>query len=101
MNEERYDEIADNLSNQLFESYTDSMDTKKKKEQTVAIVKDAFTEELRKRKIQYDKEVVDVYPHCIKVEKETMEYPLYREAIEATRKKMKDDFGIDLKLYAF
>jgi len=101
MNTEKYDEITDKLSNQLFESYTDSMSTKKKEGQTVEIVKNVFIEELQKRNIRYDKEVVDIYPHCLKVDKETMEYPLYREAIEATRKKVKDDFGIDLELYAF
>ncbi len=94
MNEEKYNVISSKLS--------EANDAgRKKDEDTVTLTKEYLQEELTKRNIKYNKDVVDVYPHCIKVEKETLDFPMYREAIEATRTKMKEDYDIDLELYAF
>lgn len=93
MNKEKYDVI----SRKLLESNA----SVKKDEETVILTKEYFQGELAKRNIRYNKDVVDIYPHCIKVEKETMDYPVFRDAIEATRDKMKEDYNIDLELYSF
>lgn len=93
MNEEKYDVISRKLS--------ESNAGMKKDEETVVLAREYLQGELTKRNIRYNKDVVDIYPHCIKVEKETMDYPMYRAAIEATRDKMKEDFNIDLELYSF
>lgn len=93
MNVEYYNAISDKLS--------ESTTTTKKDTNTVNIVKDVFTEELNKRNIKYNKDVVDIYPHCLKVEKETLDFPHYRDAVEATRQKMREDYGIELDLFSF
>lgn len=101
MNVNYYDEINKKLSHNNFESYTTSESLKQKNKDTVELVKEAFIEELKKRNLSYNKEVVDIYPTCIKVEKETLEYPYYREAVDTTRTRIKKDYGIDLGLYSF
>jgi len=101
MNNDRFDEINEAISSPNFGSYTESAEERHKKMKTVELVKEALTEELQKRKIAFSDDVIDVYPTCIKVEKETLEYPMYREAVDAVIERVEQEYGIKMELYSF
>jgi len=90
---------SEKLMQYFFESYTDTAEVKKKKEWQYNEIKKCLKEELDKRKLHLQ-DVIDVYPHCIKVEKETYEFPIYREAFDAVVRKLKEK-GIEISIYTF
>lgn len=84
----------------IFESDTDVPSVRQKKEWQYEQVKRAVEEEISNRKLVIEKDVVDIYPNCIKIEKETYEYPLFREAFDAAVEKLKEK-GIEIQIYTF
>jgi len=99
MIEKRIKTDSDKLVQYFFESYTDTEKAKKIKEQQYQEVRKCLESEFAARKL-YLEDVVDVYPHCIKVEKETYEFPVYREAFDTVVKKLKEK-GIEISIYTF
>jgi len=72
----------------------------KEKEAKSIIIKEHIKKALEKRKMTYDPEVIDVYPTCVKVEKEFFEFPLNREALEEAKKELLD-IGIKIDYFTF
>lgn len=101
MDEKKFNSISEALDTRFFESYTDGEATRKKKRENIEIAKRIVEEELVNRRISFDKDVIDVYPTCIKVEKETLDFPLFREAVDSARKRLQGEYGIAMELYSF
>jgi len=72
----------------------------KEKESRSIVIKEHIKKALEKRKMKYDSEVIDVYPTCVKVEKEFFEFPINRAALEEAKKELAE-LGIDIIYYTF